>query len=101
MEFQPGKWLVVCDRCGFKRMNDEVQETWNHLYVCRPTIKMGCFETRHPLDFIRAVKEDTSIPFARPQPADVFVDVDYIATSVGVQETTIPTAQSANGTTTE
>jgi hypothetical protein len=99
MQYEPGKWLVICDRCGFKRMNDEVQKTWDNFMVCKPTIKMGCFETRHPLDFVRAVKEDTGVPFTRPQQPDLFVEVDYVDSSVGVQENTIPSGNSGNGTT--
>ncbi len=90
-EFQLGKWLVVCDRCGFKRMSDEVTKTWDNLIVCKPTVKQGCFETRHPQDFVRAVKEDTSVPFTRPQPTDLTTDVSYVESTIGTQETTIPT----------
>lgn len=99
MDWQSGKWLVICDRCGFKRMNDEVVQTWDKYIVCKPSIKQGCFEHRHPQDFIRPVKDDPSVPFTRREPADVFVEVDTIDSSVGVQENTIPSAPSGNGTT--
>lgn len=98
-EYQAGKWLVICDRCGFKRMSDEVTKTWDNYIVCKTTVKQGCFETRHPQDFVRAKKDDTSVPFTRPQPADIYTEVDYVDESVGTQENTIPSAPSGNGTT--
>lgn len=70
--FKLGEWLVVCDRCGFKRMASQVVETWDGLLVCRPEIKQGCFETRHPLDFQRAVKDDPSVPFSNPRSTDAY-----------------------------
>ena len=89
--FQMGKWLVVCDRCGFQRFNDEVQKTWDGHMVCSPSTGKTCFETRHPQDFVRSKPDDTSVEFTRKAPAETFVTVDTIASSVGVQETTIPT----------
>lgn len=85
MHFELGKWLVICDRCGFKRMSDEVIKTWDNLIVCKPTIKTGCYETRHPQDFVRAVKEDPSVPYTRSQPADVFTDVEINCSALEVR----------------
>ena len=90
MPIRLGHYLALCDRCKFKRYDDQLIETWNGLMVCRPSIKQGCFDTRHPQDFIRPPKEDGSIPFARPRPTDVFVDVTFADSSVGVQDTRIP-----------
>lgn len=90
MPYRDGQWLVLCDRCKFKRYADQVQETWDHLMVCKPSVKQGCWEPRHPQDFVKSVPDDTAVPFTRPRPADTFVSVDTIASSVGVQETTIP-----------
>ena len=58
------------------------------------------FETRHPQDLLRAKKEDTSVPWTRPEQTDTFITVDYISTSIGNQETTIPSGTSGNGSTT-
>jgi hypothetical protein len=90
MEFQSGKWLVICDRCGFKRLSDQVTKTWDNLIVCKPAVKEGCFEHRHPQDFVRAVPDDTSVPFTRSQPTDLTTTVNYVAPTVGVQDTRIP-----------
>lgn len=88
--FRLGQWLVLCDRCKFKRYADEVMETWNGLMVCKPTVKQGCWEPRHPQDFLRGKPDNVGVPFVRPRPVDQFVSVDYIASTVGVQENTIP-----------
>lgn len=90
MVFEIGKWLVLCDRCGFRRTSDQIVKTWDGYMVCAPSIKPGCFETRHPQDFVRDKPDDQSVPFTRSEGADVFRTVDTIAPSVGVQETTIP-----------
>jgi hypothetical protein len=82
MEFKLGEWLVACDRCGFKRYASQVVRTWDGLYVCSPSIKPGCFETRHPLDFQRAVKDDTSVEFVRDRPTDVYITVPDIDCSL-------------------
>lgn len=31
----------------------------------------GCFETRHPQDFVRGVKDDQTVPWTRAESADV------------------------------
>lgn len=72
-----GQWNVVCDRCGTYQKSGDVTKTWDGLIVCKPEIKRGCFEPRHPQDFVRAVKDDQSVPFTRPDPGDRFVDVTF------------------------
>ena len=71
--FKLGEWLVVCDRCGRKRFASQVIETWDGLIVCRPSVKEGCFETRHPQDFIKQIKDDPSVPFIRSRSTDSYV----------------------------
>lgn len=68
-----GQWNVVCDRCGSYQKSNDVTKTWDGLIVCRPEIKPGCFEHRHPQDFVRAVKENTSVGFTRPEATDQFI----------------------------
>jgi hypothetical protein len=94
-----GKWNVICDRCGGKQKSDEVTKTWDGLIVCKPEVTPGCFEHRHPQDFVRPVTDNQSVPFVRAEPTDQFVDVTYISESVGVQERTRPTGTGfGNGT---
>ena len=70
--FKLGEWLAVCDRCGVKRFASQVTETWDGLIVCKPSIKNGCFEVRHPQDFIKQIKDDSSVPFVRSRSTDVY-----------------------------
>ena len=71
-----GKWLVICDRCGLKKTNDQVQKEWTGLMVCKET----CFEHRHPQDFVKGRSDSQKVPFVRPEPADEFVEVTYADT---------------------
>lgn len=75
-----GKWNAICDRCGFKKKNDQLKEEWTGLRVCD-----ACFETRHPQTLIKTPEETANIPWSRPEPADVFIEVDYIDPIVGTQ----------------
>lgn len=69
MSFELGKWLVTCDRCGFRRKApDEVTKTWDNFIVCAPHIK-DCFETRHPQEFVRSRPDIQTVPYTRPEPA--------------------------------
>lgn len=77
MNFKLGEWLVVCDRCKFKRFASQVTKTWDGLIVCKPSVKQGCFETRHPQDFVRGVKDDTSVEFVRARPTDIFASFTF------------------------
>lgn len=71
-----GKWNVICDRCGFKYKNTDLRKEWTGLMVCD-----SCWEPRHPQTLIKVPKEDSSVPWARPEPTDVFVSVpDAIST---------------------
>ena len=90
-----GDYNAICDRCGFKFKASELRKTWEGFMVCQKD-----FETRHPQDLLRARKEDTSVPWTRPEQTDTFITVDYISTSIGNQETTIPSGTSGNGSTT-
>ena len=82
-----GKWLVLCQRCGRKRVNDQVSKEWTGLLVCSDR----CFEERHPQDFVKGVPDDQTVPYTSPEPTDVTVSVTYIADTVGNQDLTVPT----------
>lgn len=72
--YQKGKWKVICDRCGFEYLSHEVKKQWDGLIVCDP-----CFDHDHPQKRVRVRAEDNKLPFRRPEPADIFVTVPYIA----------------------
>lgn len=62
-------WLAICDRCGFKKHNDELRKEWTGLRVCRS----GCWEPRHPQDFVQGVPDKQNPPWVRPEAADEFI----------------------------
>jgi hypothetical protein len=89
MGFESGKWLVICDRCGFQRKSDQVVKTWDGHMVCAPSTGKFCFETRHPQEFVRSRPDIVSVPFTRPH-KEIHRVVPFIDSSVGVQEPNIP-----------
>lgn len=72
--YKPGLWNVICDVCARKLKSNEVRQRWDGFMVCEED-----WEMRHPLDFIRAYQKEDTLPFTRPEPADQFVTVSYIA----------------------
>lgn len=71
-------WLAICDRCGFEYHSFELKKEWNGLMTCP-----ACWEPRHPQDFVRSVRDEQSVPWTRPEPEDVFVQICYIDGSSG------------------
>jgi len=68
-----GNWNAICDICGLKFKATDLTKDWRGLMVCSKD-----FEQRHPQDFLRVRADDPSIPWARPEPEDVFLYVCYI-----------------------
>lgn len=68
--YKKGSHAAICDRCGFKRKSDDLRKEWTGLMVCKDT----CWEARHPQDFLRGKKDDSSVEWTRSEPADVEVD---------------------------
>lgn len=71
--FVSGEWNVTCDSCSQKIKSSKAKKRWDGFVVC-PT----CYETRHPQDFVKAQVDKISVPFTRPIPAYIYVDVPYI-----------------------
>lgn len=57
----PGDWNAVCSMCGAKRKASTMVKNWQGMYRC-PEHN----EPRHPQDFVRAVPDDQSVPWAQP-----------------------------------
>jgi len=83
--YKPGQWAAICDVCGFKFKNVDLKRRWDGVMVCSED-----WETRHPMDFIKAPNPQRKLPWARPEPTDTFVNVPYINSDVGTQENTVP-----------
>ena len=70
--FISGEWNVTCDVCSRKIKAHEAKQRWDGFIVCPDD-----FENRQPQDFVKAQTDKISVPFTRPIPTYVFVDVPY------------------------
>ena len=62
---KPGDWYVICDQCARKAWASEMTTRWDGKIV-HADPEEGCWETRHPQEFIRPVKDNYPLPFVRP-----------------------------------
>ena len=69
---RPGHYLMTCDLSGFVGWDDEMAEMWDGKMVLKQF-----WEPRHPQDSVRGIKENNSVPVARPEPEDVEVSDLY------------------------
>ena len=83
--YKKGVWNVICQVCGMKFKSDQIRKRWDGLLVCNSD-----FEHRHPSDYYRARPEKQGVPFTSPEPTDTFVSVSYVESTVGTQDSTIP-----------
>lgn len=73
--FELGTWNATCDVCGFKFKANQLRDRWDGLKVCSKD-----YEPRHPLDRVRGVHDDQSVPWTRSEktneisPGDVTKD---------------------------
>lgn len=68
--FVSGDWNAICDVCGFRYKASQLRKRWDGLMVCTHD-----WEPRHPQDFIKPIKERIGVPWTRPNPEPVFVNV--------------------------
>lgn len=66
--YQAGKWLSICDVCGLKHYNTDLQKDWRGLMVC-----LKDYESRHPQDLIRVRGDNPAVAWVRPEPEDEFI----------------------------
>ena len=60
-----GDWNALCDSCGRKFKASSLKKRWDGLIVCRED-----WEQRHPQDLLRVQREQISVPWSRPYPAE-------------------------------
>ncbi len=73
--FKPGVWNVICQVCGRKVKSDQIKKRWDGILVCNED-----FEVRHPLDFLRAINDDSSVPFTNPEPSEyTYISVSFLS----------------------
>lgn len=79
--YRPGDFLRDCDRCGSTVYASETAKQWDGLIVCMD----GCFEERHPQDFVRGRVDRQTVPDPRPPGVDRFVGtLDTVTTAAAV-----------------
>lgn len=59
--YSDGDFNAYCSMCGRKRKASTMEKNWQGLYRC-PQHN----EARQPQDFVRGVKDDTSVPWSQP-----------------------------------
>lgn len=72
-----GDWLATCDECGFVYYASEMSKRWDGAFVDR-----GCWEPRHPQDFVKPKRDPYPINPTRPNVAAAAVD-NTISTFIG------------------
>ena len=60
--YHPGDYKVICDQCGITYLRSECSTDWKNRIVC----DRGCWEPRHPQEFVRAKPDITRVADARP-----------------------------------
>ena len=71
--YKSGEWNVTCDVCSRKMKAASARKRWDGFIVCD-----GCYEERHPQDFVRARIDKISVPFQRPIPPYIYTNISYI-----------------------
>lgn len=77
--YKPGSFYRVCDRSGFVVRAERTRKEWNGLIV-----RDQSWEIRQPQDFVKGVRDDQTVPEARPKPA--------VYTFVGPAQSTLSSA---------
>jgi hypothetical protein len=89
MSYKPrwkrGQWKAICDVCGGLFHSGDLRQRWDGFMVCK-----NDFETRHPQDFLKGVKENPNVPWSRREPSDVFITPNYINVTPTPAPTSIP-----------
>lgn len=68
VQYKPGSFFRADDRSGFVVRAERTREEWDGLIVDRKL-----WEARQPQDFVRGVRDDQTVPDARPDPPPLFV----------------------------
>lgn len=76
--WKSGSWNAICDECGFKFKSEELKLRWDGLMVCPED-----WEIRHPQELIRAIPDQSRLPWTRPEGREQ--DVPTVCTPIGRQ----------------
>lgn len=90
--YSPGDFNAVCSMCGKKRKASTMERNWQGLYRC-PEHN----EQRQPQDFVRATKDDTSVPWAQ-LPAGAFTSFCTLNTQSALADIGVADCMRADNT---
>lgn len=65
--YKPGSFYRICDRTGFRYRAERTRKEWDQLIV-----RDQSWEIRQPQDFVKGVRDDQTVPEARPRPTFEF-----------------------------
>jgi hypothetical protein len=71
--YLPGAYNVIDDRSGYKLKSTQVRKEWTGA-----TVRSGSWEARHPLDLIRSIPDNQSVPDPNPDSEALFVGVNEV-----------------------
>lgn len=87
MTYKSGDYLVICDRCGFKRYASDCKMTWDGWFVCADT----CYEEKHPqFSPPKPLGEKQSVPIKRKESSVNYVSSVSEDTLEAITETGTP-----------
>ena len=69
--YVPGSFYRVDDRTGFPTRSYRTRKEWNNLIVSERV-----WEARQPQDFVKGVKDDQTVPQARPLSPNTFIELN-------------------------
>lgn len=72
LHYRPGSFYRVDDRTGFPQRAERTRKQWNDLIVDERV-----WEPRQPQDLVKGVKDDQTVPEARPLAPAVYVGPIY------------------------
>ena len=67
--YAPGDWNIACSMCGRKRKASMMVKNWQGMWRC-PEHN----EPRHPQDFVKAIPDNMSVPFAQIE-TDIDIEI--------------------------
>ena len=83
--YSKGQWNFFCDLCGAKEKSGNGVKTWDNFYVCK-----WHKEVRNPQDFLKGVKDDQTVPWARPEATDHFLTYCTMQSSSAIPKYAVP-----------
>ena len=86
--YRPGTFWRIDDRSGFKVRNTDTRKQWNGLIV-----RKDFYENRNAQELVTGVRDDQTVPDARPRQKDRFVlTTTYVTAPVAARSAFLPVA---------